>query len=132
MDPCPYLVKYSLYVIKTKFFFRYWIKSSGDMDKDPFSWNQQIFITDQNAKTGIHNLQFAGHLFKTRRVVLPYLYISNSIRYIKKETKVYLKSCRNPRQPDPAWSFPLCATLSWKSLSNSFPFSLKISRILKL
>ena len=46
MDPCPYLVKYSLDVLKKKTkvldilntnqkYNR--IKSSGDMDKDPFS-----------------------------------------------------------------------------------------------
>ena len=48
-DPCPYLVKYSLDVLKKKTKFldilitdkkcltkKYRIKSSGDMDKDPF------------------------------------------------------------------------------------------------
>ena len=57
-DPFPYLVKYSLEVLKKKTKFLdilntekkclkkiYKIKSSGDMDKDPFSWNKRIPIT---------------------------------------------------------------------------------------
>ena len=60
-DPCPYLVKYSLDVLKkkTKFYIflirtksiyqkKYRIKSSRDMDRDPFSWYKRIPITDFN------------------------------------------------------------------------------------
>ena len=57
-DPCPYLVKYSLDVLKMKtkvldisnrqkrFYKDYYrIKSTGDMENDPFSWNKRIRIT---------------------------------------------------------------------------------------
>ena len=50
MDPFPYLFEYSPDVLKKKTKQKfittrlkkkkiYWIKSSGDIDKDPFSWN---------------------------------------------------------------------------------------------
>ena len=57
-DPCLYFFEYSPDVLKKKTKVLdisntdkkclkkyYKIKSSGDMDKDPFSWNQQISIT---------------------------------------------------------------------------------------